>query len=120
MSKRAEGLNGNNWNTGNDSPYGPPGGSGRVSTITGAAVMYASGGQGYWSNTVSANATANTGNGGGGSRTQNSASSGWNGGTGVAIVRNGRAAASFTGSPTITMAGSDFVYTFTGNGSITF
>jgi hypothetical protein len=38
----------------------------------------------------------------------------------VAIVRNGRAAASFTGSPTITMAGSDYVYTFTGNGSITF
>jgi hypothetical protein len=42
------------------------------------------------------------------------------GGSGLVIVRNGRAAASFTGSPTITMAGSDFVYTFTGNGSITF
>jgi ATP-dependent Zn protease len=42
------------------------------------------------------------------------------GGSGVAIVRNGRAAASYTGSPTITMAGSDFVYTFTGNGTITF
>jgi hypothetical protein len=38
----------------------------------------------------------------------------------VAIVRSPRAAASFTGSPTITMAGSDFVYTFTGNGTITF
>jgi hypothetical protein len=42
------------------------------------------------------------------------------GGSGIIIVRNGRAAASYTGSPTITMVGSDYVYTFTGNGSITF
>jgi hypothetical protein len=82
--------------------------------------MYASGGQSYWSNTVSANAPANTGNGGGGAQTRNALSNGWNGGSGIVIVRNGRAAASYTGSPTITMAGSDYVYTFTGNGTITF
>ena len=55
--------------------------------------------------------------GGGGS---NGGGDGAAGGSGIAIVRSGRAAASYTGSPTITMAGSDYVYTFTGNGSITF
>jgi hypothetical protein len=50
-------------------------------------VTYAAGGQAYYSNTVSANATANTGNGGGGARGQNSLSNGWNGGSGIVVLR---------------------------------
>jgi hypothetical protein len=63
--------------------------------------------------------TANTGGGGGAGIGENTAN-GLAGGSGVVIVRSGRVAASYTGSPTITTAGSDYVYTFTGNGSITF
>jgi hypothetical protein len=36
------------------------------------------------------------------------------------IVRSTSAAASTTGSPTVTNVGSDYVYSFTGDGSITF
>ena len=39
---------------------------------------------------------------------------------GVVIIRSPQAAASTTGSPTVTTVGSDTVYTFTDNGSITF
>jgi hypothetical protein len=49
--------------------------------------MYAAGAQAYYSNTVIADATANTGNGGGGARSQNSASAGWVGGSGVVILK---------------------------------
>jgi hypothetical protein len=42
------------------------------------------------------------------------------GGSGVVIIRSPTAASSTTGSPTITTVGSDTVYKFTGNGSITF
>jgi hypothetical protein len=49
--------------------------------------MYAAGGQGYWSDTVSANAPANSGTGGGGSRSRNSGSSGWVGGSGIVILK---------------------------------
>jgi hypothetical protein len=50
-------------------------------------VVYAAGGQAYYSNTVSADAPANSGTGGGGSRSQNSASAGWVGGSGVVILK---------------------------------
>lgn len=42
------------------------------------------------------------------------------GGSGVVIIRAARAASSTTGSPTVTTVGGDTVYTFTGNGSITY
>jgi hypothetical protein len=45
---------------------------------------------------------------------------GGNGGSGVVIIRAPQAAASTTGSPTITTDGSDTVYQFNGTGSITF
>jgi hypothetical protein len=54
--------------------------------------------------------------GGGGAGYRN----GGNGGTGVVILRVPRAALSTTGSPASTTVGSDYVYTFTANGSITF
>ena len=73
------------------------------------------GGVGGGGNAPAGAGVANTGGGGAGAVGAAGA-----GGSGIVIVRNGRAAASYVGSPTITMAGSDFVYTFTGNGSITF
>jgi hypothetical protein len=45
---------------------------------------------------------------------------GGNGGSGVVIIRSPQAAASTTGSPTVTTVGSDTVYQFNGTGSITF
>ena len=42
------------------------------------------------------------------------------GGSGVVIIRAARTASSTTGSPTVTTVGGDTVYTFTGNGSITY
>ena len=74
-----------NRNTGT-APGGGLGGAGVASSITGSAVTYAAGGQAYWSNTVSGDATSNTGNGGGGSRTSEAVSAGWNGGSGVVII----------------------------------
>jgi hypothetical protein len=38
----------------------------------------------------------------------------------VVIIRAPQAAASTTGSPTVTTDGGDTIYTFTGSGSITF
>jgi hypothetical protein len=43
-----------------------------------------------------------------------------NGGSGIAIISSPSAAASTTGSPTLTMNGSLYVYTFAASGSITF
>jgi hypothetical protein len=50
-------------------------------------VTYAAGGQAYYSSTVSADGTANRGNGGGGARGQNAGSNGWNGGSGIVILK---------------------------------
>jgi hypothetical protein len=82
----AAGANGVNYDTGNVSPFGPLGGAGKSSSITGTATTYGAGGQGYWSDTVSANAPANLGGGGGGAQTRNGVSSGWNGGSGVVVI----------------------------------
>ena len=122
------------------------GGNGTTSTITGSSVVYAGGGGGGSINGTAYGcpthtlgsagsggggigalggngtaATANTGSGGGGGGyTPGSTNSGGNGGTGVVIIRLvGASASSTTGSPTITQVGSDYVYKFTGAGSIT-
>jgi hypothetical protein len=68
------------------------------------------------------NGTANTGGGGGGSG-GNLAAAGGNGGSGIVIIRypdTYDAAASTTGSPTVTTSGGYRYYTFTASGSITF
>jgi hypothetical protein len=63
--------------------------------------------------------SSNTGGGGGGAQNDGSAQ-GAAGGSGVVIIRAPVAAASTTGSPTVTAVSGDTVYTFTGSGSITF
>ena len=72
------------------------GGAGKSSSITGTATVYGTGGQGYYSKTISnpesnytnagGNMPANLGVGGGGSYKAASASNGWNGGSGVIII----------------------------------
>ena len=119
------GVSTTNYDTGASPPYGGLGGAGLASSITGSSITYAAGGQAYYSSTVSADGAANSGNGGGGSRTANMASAGWNGGSGIVVIRYADtypAAASTTGSPTITVAGGYRVYKWTtvGSGSITF
>jgi hypothetical protein len=73
---------------------------------------------------VGNNATANTGGGGGGgSQSVSVTYGGGTGGSGIVILRYPDtfiAAASTTGSPTITVAGGFRVYKFTASGSITF
>jgi hypothetical protein len=67
------------------------------------------------------NGTVNTGGGAGGPAA--SAATAATGGSGVVIVRTPSAATSTTGSPTLTRSGGatgDYIYTFTGNGSITY
>ena len=116
------------------------GGDGLSNSITGTATYYAGGGGGGQPNAgkpagtggqggggagnhvANVNATSgvdNTGGGGGGAYGGN----GGAGGSGVVIIRypsTYNAAASTTGSPTITVAGGYRVYKFTSSGSITF
>lgn len=114
------------------------GGSGAASSITGTSVTRAGGGGGGGYNSSVAGTggiggggsgtsslsqsgsagTANTGGGGGGGAA--GSGNGGSGGSGVVIIRAPQAAASTTGSPTVTTDGSDTIYTFTGSGSITF
>jgi hypothetical protein len=123
------------------------GGSGQSSAISGSSVTYAgggganyrdgsgnmlagSGGSGggansapFWGNAPAA--PANLGGGGGSGNQPSSADNGKgsNGGSGVVILRfadTESAAASTTGSPTITVAGGYRVYKWTSSGSITF
>jgi len=135
----SNGANASSYTAGN-------GGDGTTSTITGSSVTYAGGGGGgalvgttYGCPTHTAgtggsggggggslngNGTAGTQNtgsgGGGGCYTTGSTSSGGNGGKGVVIIRlTGAAASSTTGSPTVTQVGSDYVYQFNGDGTLT-
>lgn len=119
---------------------GGNGGTGTASSITGSSVTYAGGGGG---GTFGGGATASSGGSGGGGSGSNGGNgtsgtastgggggggwfndgtqySGGSGGSGVVIIRASVAAASTTGSPTVTTVGNDTVYTFTGSGSITF
>ena len=121
---------------------GGVGGAGSASSISGSSVTYAGGGGGSGDSTAGAggsggggagatgtstgtSGTANTGGGGGGAR-NNSDTGGVSsgaGGSGIVIIRyadSAPAAASTTGSPTITVAGGYRVYKWTGSGTITF
>jgi hypothetical protein len=115
---------------------GGAGGAGRVNSISGSSVTYSGGGGGCAeSGTVGAGGaggggagaktnpttnaiagTVNTGGGGGGSAGQISQGAPAAGGSGVVIIDAGIAAASTTGSPSV----SGTIYTFTGSGSITY
>ena len=107
---------------------GSAGGAAVSTTISGLNVAYARGGGqgnggapnggGTSSSTGNGSAgTANLGNGGGGAgSTSGDSRLGGNGGSGIVIIDAGIVATSTTGSPTL----SGTIYTFTGNGSITY
>jgi hypothetical protein len=111
---------------------GSTGGSGASSTITGTAVVRAGGGggsaptsgsgsggggNGATDNVAGTSGATNTGSGGGGGSYPQQ---GGNGGSGVVIIRAPVAAASTTGSPTVSTVAGETVYVFTSTGSITF
>jgi hypothetical protein len=125
---------------GNAGANGGNGGTGTASSITGSSVTYSgggggavdlsgsggtggSGGGGAGGSNASRQGVAggtNTGGGGGGS-SGSSSTAGAAGGSGIVIISypSNYAAAVTTGSPTVTVSGGNRIYTFTGNGSIT-
>ena len=112
--------------TGTPTYYGGGGGAGLYNgsdygATTGGAGGLGGGGAGVRDRSAPTSANAGTnglgGGGGGGSLTGYNGS---NGGSGVVIIRVANAAASTTGSPTLTRPSGDYCYTFTANGSITF
>jgi hypothetical protein len=107
---------------------GGAGGEGVSNNITGSSVTYAGGGRGgqgyYGSSPAAGNNPTNYTNaanyGMGGAASIGTSPDASNGGSGVVILRSTRQAASTTGSPTYTTSGSNHIYKFTGNGSITY
>jgi hypothetical protein len=115
------------------------GGNGLASSITGSSVTYAGGGGGGRSSGTPAATggtggggaggtagvpgvagTANSGGGGGGSGGFGGSNAGAAGGSGKVIISSPIAAASTTGSPTITTSGGNTIYQFNSSGTITF
>ncbi len=126
---------------GNDPSYTGAGGVGVQSSIDGTATYYAGGGggggrssgggagglggggKGQRSGQTGTAGTANTGGGGGGAGDVGSPKNGFNGGSGIVIIRypdTYALATSTTGSPTITTTGGYRIYKWTSSGSITF
>ena len=105
--------------------YYAGGGGGEVFNASNAQGLGGAGGGGagaLGSGNSGASGQANTGGGGGGGGLS-SGTTGGTGGTGIVILRypvSYNAAASSTGSPTVTTDGSYRYYKFTGNGTITF
>ena len=115
------------------------GGNGISSSISGTATSYGGGGGGGatggaggtggggagsagWQGGNGANGTANTGGGGGGA-SNSTGFPGGTGGAGIVILRwltSYGQPSSTTGSPTVVNSGGYWIYTWTGNGSITF
>lgn len=98
-------------------------GAGSSISITGSAVTYCQGGGGGGSSTDGLGGGASSGKtgvlgGGGGGGQLNTAGAAGSGG--AVIISSDRAYVSATGSPSLTMNGNLYVYTFTTDGSITF
>ena len=109
---------------GSNGPSGA-GGASITSSISGSAYPYAGGGNGgsYFNGLGGGSPGVAYGRGGNGADGINGSAAGGFGANGIVIIRYADtydAAASTTGSPTITVAGGYRVYKFTSSGSITF
>ena len=118
---------------------GGSGGAGLSSSLSGSAVTYAGGGGGsgstvrglggaggggagaLYNSTNAVSGTINTGGGGGGASNLGS-TVGTTGGSGIVVISypTTNALASATGSFTQTTSGGNYIFTFTGSGTITF
>ena len=114
---------------------GGDGGAGTLSSITGSSVSYAAGGGGGARGSATTS-SGGTGGGDGGSSTTSATSAttagsgggggghydmdGGNGAAGVVIISSSTAASSTTGTVSTSTVGSNYVYQFTSDGSITF
>lgn len=118
---------------------GGAGGAGAASSITGSSVTYAGGGGGsgtglgglggaggggggaIYNSTNAVSGAINTGGGGGGA-TNAGSTVGTTGGSGIIVISYSttKALASATGSFTQTTSGGNYIFTFTGSGTITF
>lgn len=112
------------WPAGSGTYYAGGGGGSSGSLGSGGAGGLGGGGSGtdYAAGPLYSGGT-NTGGGGGGGWNISGRTGGGNGGSGVIILRyldTNPAAASTTGSPTVTVSGGYRVYKFTSSGSITF
>lgn len=104
---------------------GGDGGAGKASTITGSSVFYCPGGPGWGYSTsqgVYVDGTASSYGAGGTGGDYGGALNAGAGANGVCIIAAQSAATSVTGTYTLDTSGRSgyYVYTFTGNGSITF
>jgi len=124
VTTSGSGGNGNTYSV-TGSGYARGGGGGAYSVGGNTAGSAGSGGAGNGTNndTAGGSGVANTGDGGGGGGYTSSGAQGGAGGSGVVIISYSStfaAATATTGSPTITTSGGNRIYTFTGNGTITF
>ena len=113
---------GKQWLNGN---YYAGGGGGAWGSVTGPATPggIGGGGAGAWNAATIEPGFTNTGGGGGGSRSEDTATVGRPGGSGIVIIRYDDIypdAANTTGSPSFTNSGGFKTYTFTGSGTIRF
>lgn len=122
----ASGVPGNGGNglassiTGSSVTYAGGGGGGRSSGTPAATGGTGGGGAGGTSGVPGVAGTANRGGGGGGQGAFGGSNAGAAGGSGVVIISTPIAAASTTGSPTITTSGGNTIYQFNSSGTITF
>jgi hypothetical protein len=106
--------------TGSSVYYGGGGGGGTRGT-TGGSGGSSVGGDGGVTNTAATDAsTYGSGGGGGAGYTAAPYTDGGDGYAGVVIIRSSTQASGTTGTVATSTVGSDYVYTFTSNGSITF
>ena len=106
--------------TGSSVYYGGGGGGGTRGTTAGSGGSSVGGDGGVTTTAATDASTYGSGGGGGAGYTAGPYTDGGDGYSGVVIIRSSTQASGTTGTVATSTVGSDYVYTFTSNGSITF